>query len=101
MACKVIQHPDVRRELEHTLDYLEFVLFEPTSAKELARSYLVFIKNVARFPEMYPLARDEILSKRGIRAASLQNYVVLYVYDDTYVQVLHLFHQSQDYARLV
>lgn len=101
MACKVIQHSDVRGELELALDCLEFVLFEPTSAKELAQSYLVFIKNVARFPEMYPLARDESLSKRGIRAASLQNYVVLYVYDETCVQILHLFHQSQDYARLV
>lgn len=101
MAYKVVETDAVRDELVRTLDYLEFVLFEPSFAKKLAGAYLDFLGNVKSFPAMYPEARDSRLRAAGYRKASLLGYVVLYLLKEDMVTVVHLFHQSQDYAQLV
>ena len=79
MAYKVVETDAVRDELVRTLDYLDFVLFEPSFAKKLAGAYLEFLGN----------------------KASLLGYVALYLVKGDTVAVVHLFHQSQDYAQLV
>ena len=50
---------------------------------------------------MYPEARDSRLRAAGYRKASLLGYVALYLLKEDMVTVVHLFHQSQDYAQLV
>lgn len=52
MAYKVVETDAVRDELLRTLDYLEFVLFEPSFAKKLAGAYLEFLGNIKSFPAM-------------------------------------------------
>lgn len=101
MAYKVVETDAVRDELVRTLDYLEFVLFEPSFAKKLAGAYLEFLGNIKSFPAMYPEARDSRLRAAGYRKASLLGYVVLYLVKGDTVAVVHLFHQSQDYAQLI
>ena len=61
MAYKVVETDAVHDELVRTLDYLEFVLFEPSFAKKLAGAYLEFLGNIKSFPAMYPEARDSRL----------------------------------------
>lgn len=101
MAYKVVETDAVRDELVNTLDYLEFVLFEPSFAKKLAGAYLDFLGNVKSFPAMYPEARDSRLRAAGYRKASLLGYVVLHLLKEDMVTVVQLFHQSRDYAQLV
>lgn len=100
MACRVIETDAVRDELVRTLDYLEFALFEPSFAKRLAEAYLEFLGNIKSFPAMYPGVRDSRLRAAGYRKASLLGYVVLYLVEGDTATVVHLFHQSQDYAQL-
>lgn len=101
MAYKVVETDAVRDELVRTLDYLEFVLLEPSLAKKLAGAYLEFLGNIKSFPALYPEARDSRLRAAGYRKASLLGYIALYLVKDDTVVVVHLFHQSQDYAQLV
>lgn len=101
MAYKVVETDAVLDELVRTLDYLEFALFEPSFAKKLAGAYLEFLSNIKSFPAMYPEARDSRLRAAGYRKASLLGYVVLYLVEGDTATVVHLFHQSQDYAQLV
>lgn len=101
MAYKVVETDAVHDELVRTLDYLEFVLSEPSFAKKLAGAYLEFLGNIKSFPAMYPEARDSRLRAAGYRKASPLGYVVLYLLKEDMVTVIHLFHQSQDYAQLV
>lgn len=101
MAYRVVETDAARDELVRTLDYLEFALFEPSFAKKLANAYLEFLGNVKSFPAIYPEARDSRLRAAGYRKASLLGYVVLYLVEGDAVTVVHLFHQSQDYAQLV
>lgn len=83
MAYKVVETDAVHDELVRTLDYLEF------------------LGNIKSFPAMYPEARDSRLRAAGYRKASLLGYVALYLVKGDTVAVVHLFHQSQDYAQLV
>lgn len=101
MDYRVVETDDVRDELVRTLDYLEFALIEPSFAKKLAGAYLEFLGSVKSFPAIYPEARDSRLRAAGYRKASLLGYVVLYFVKGDAVTVVHLFHQSQDYAQLV
>lgn len=101
MAYRVVETDAVRDELVRTLDYLEFVLFEPSFAKKLAGTYLEFLGNIKSFPAMYPEARDSRLRAAGYRKANLLGYVVLYLVEGDTATVVHLFHHSQDYAQLV
>lgn len=101
MAYKVIETDAVRDELVRTLDYLEFVLFEPSFAKKLAGAYLEFLGNIKSFPAMYPEASDSRLRAASYRKASLLGYIALYLVKGDTVAVAHLFHQSRDYAQLV
>ena len=50
---------------------------------------------------MYPLVRDARLARGGYRKAALGNYLALYLEKDGTVYIARVFHQSQDYARLV
>ena len=101
MAYRVVETDAVRDELVRTLDYLEFALLEPLFAKKLVKAYLEFLGNIKSFPAMNPEARDSRLRAAGYRKAGLLGYVVLYLVEGDAVTVVHLFHQSQDYAQLV
>ena len=101
MAYNVLETQCVRSELIGALRCIEDVPCEPTAAAELAAKYIEFVENVGRFPEMYPQVHESSLRAKGHRKATLKNYLVLYRCEGDTAYVMHLFHQSQDYARLV
>lgn len=101
MTYRVVETDAMRDELVRTLDYLEFALFEPSFVKRLAEAYLEFLGSIKSLPAMHPEAGDSRLRAAGYRKASLLGYVVLYLVKHDTVAVVHLFHQSQDYAQLV
>ncbi len=114
MPYEVLETNAVRGDLNAALDYLEFVLSEPSSAKRLAEAYLDFLANAGEFPFMYPEVRERRLSAVGYRKAALLGYIALYKVElgnnadsategsqGGRVVIARLFHQSQDYARLL
>lgn len=49
----------------------------------------------------YGLSHIEALAQRGYHSCQVTSYVILYFYESDEVVVAHVFHQRQDYARLV
>ncbi|WP_322150913.1 type II toxin-antitoxin system RelE/ParE family toxin [Paratractidigestivibacter sp.] len=101
MTYKVLETATIKREPLETLHYIEGAPCEPSAAVELAGRYIEFAENVGAFPEVYPQMREAALQSKGFRKAALKNYLVLYRIDGGIAYVIHLFHQSRDYARLV
>lgn len=101
MPHKVDVSPDVGIALASALDYLDNVLFEPSAGDRLFAAYEAFLDIVEEFPEAFPLCDEFKLRKMGYRKALLESYVALYKYEDRVVKLVFLFHQSQDYAKLV
>ena len=56
---------------------------------------------VCGMPELHGLSRIPELAAMGFRPMSIKRYVVLCRFDGEKVVVAHIFHQTQDYARLV
>lgn len=101
MAFRVLVADEAVTDLESIVSYLSGPLAEPGAAGSLMDAFDEFIQNVSAFPEMYPAVRESRLKRLGYRKAALKKYIALYRVQDEDVLVAHVFHQSQDYARLV
>lgn len=92
-------------EASHDLDgivaYLCEVLAAPAAATELLDAYDAFVDVIEEYPEAYEKCTDLHLARLGYRKASLKGCVALYRTEKNEVVVSRIFHQSQDYARLV
>ena len=101
MGCRVLVSEEAAGDLEAIVAYLAENLGEPSAALNILDSFDEFTGNVAEFPEMYPIVREPRLARLGYRKAPLSKYIALYRLCGKEVLVAHVFHQSQDYARLV
>ncbi len=101
MAHNVLVAEAAQAALVEACAYNGSVLCEPSAAVTLLDEFDRFVESVADLPEMYPLCQEKRLAAKGIRKALICGYVALYVYDGDEVNIIALFHQTQDYARLL
>ncbi len=101
MAHNVLVAEAAQAALVEACAYIGSVLCEPSAAVTLLDEFDRFVESVADLPEMYPLCQEKRLAAKGIRKALICGYVALYVYDGDEVNIIALFHQTQDYARLL
>ena len=52
-------------------------------------------------PLLRPLSHMQELASRNYRSFTVNNYVCLYKFEHETIYIAYIFHQSQDYARLV
>ena len=101
MGYSVRLADEASRDLDGTVAYLCEVLAASAAATELLHAYDAFVDVVEKRPEAYEKCADLHLARLGYRKASLKGYVALYRTEKDEVVVSRVFHQSQDYARLV
>lgn len=101
MACSVFVAREAENDLDSIVGYLCNALRSPSAAEELLDAYETFIDVVEGYPQAYPLSGDGHLASLGYRKVQLRSYVALCRIDGERVVVSRIFHQSQDYARLV
>ena len=88
------------QQLELITEYLS--VFGPATARSFALEYDRIWKLLADGTVELPLARDSKLAQAGYRFALIKNYILLYrVITPDEILITHVFHQSQDYAKLV
>lgn len=101
MACEVLLSDTAR----HQRDAIILFLMEDARATQRASALIdeldEVIARLAAYPEFYPLARDEKLARNGYRKANAAGYIVLHRHVDNRVYITNIFHERQDYARLV
>lgn len=90
-----------REDLAAIVGYLAGELASPQAAETFLDAFEAFLDAVGRLPESHPLSQDERLASLGYRKALVRHHVAPYRVGDGVVYVAHLFHASQDYARLV
>lgn len=101
MACEVVVTDEAKEDLEAAVLYLTESLGAPAAAGDPLDAFDGFVAKVEAFPLMHPTARESRLAHLGYRKAALEGYLALYRVKGEKVYVAHVFHQSQDYARLV
>lgn len=93
--------PRAEAELEEIVSYLSNVLGSHGAAKAFLDDFVSQVDALCEHPYMSPLSRLPELAELGYRSAPVGNYLFLYRVVDDEIVVAHVFHQSQDYARLV
>ena len=101
MAYSVSIAAEAMREYEQIVSYLSGTLKSPGAAKGFVDEFMRQIDSVRDNPGLHALSRMPELAAKGYRPLFVKNYVALYKVHDGAVVVAHIFHQSQDYARLV
>ena len=101
MACRAVILESAAREYEEIVSYLADVLGSPGAAAGFADEFDRQLSLVRSSPEMHALSRMPELAARGYRVMLVGSYAALYKVDGDAVVVAHVFHQSQDYAKLV
>lgn len=89
------------REYERTVSYLSSTLKNPNATRGFSKEFMRQVDLVRENPEPHALSRMPELTAKDYGALFVKNYVVLYKIVDGSVVIAHIFHQSQDYARLV
>ncbi len=101
MACKKVILDEAQREYRTIASYLAEVLKSPQAAANFMDTFDRQLSLIAETPEIFALSRVPELAARGYRTALANNYIMLYKVHEGMVVVAHVFHQTQDYARLV
>lgn len=99
MACNVRIQKTAIKELDGVVEYL--LAFGSQSAQSFLDEWDRMLEGLRDGVVEYRLSRFEVLAKLGYHTVLVKNYLLLYYKEDDDIVVAHLFHQSQDYARLV
>lgn len=92
---------EAAREYRDIVSYLATVLCSPDAARGFMGEFDYQLDLVCEMPELYGLSLVKELATLGYRPMRAKNYVALYTIVDDVVMVAHVFHQSQEYAKLI
>lgn len=103
MAYEVLWTPDAKRDLDVAVSYLAESMGMASAAAKLLDGIEKLITTLRAFPEAHEYARDDYLAARGFRKTLAGSYIVLYLVDAQYEEVVitNIVHAARDYARFV
>lgn len=101
MACSAVILDEAKGEYRDIVAYLADTLKSPSAAARFMDEFDQQVRRICDNPELFALSRIRELALLGYRAATVGSYLMLYVVSDGKVIIAHVFHQAQDYARLV
>lgn len=100
MVYEAVILDEAKREFRAIVDYLCNMLKSPQAASDFMDEFEYQVSLITADPELFALSRLPELAARSYRTAHIKNYIMLYQASDGLVIIAHIFHQTQDYARL-
>lgn len=101
MPYNVFILDEAKREYRSIIDYQAKVLGSSQAAGEFLEEFRAQVDRISADPFIFARSRLPELAARDYRVALVKSYVFLYKVEDQNIFIAHLFHQTQDYARLV
>ena len=88
-------------EIDSIIAYLVSLAGDPVVARAFLDEFHKQVALVCSNPTLFGLSRMPELAALGYRTFFVKNYVVIYFVRGDSVYIAHVFHQRQDYARLI
>lgn len=101
MTYNVAILKSARYEYESTVGYLAQILKNPRAAGNFIAEFEYQLDLLREQPLLRPLSHIQELAARNYRSFPVNNYACLYKFERDAIYIAHVFHQSQDYARLI
>lgn len=89
------------RDLNSAVDYIEFVLKNPTAAGHLLDVAEEEINNLSEFPESRALIDDPVLKAWGIRFVTVNNYIAFYIIEDDIIHIIRFIYEKRDWITIL
>lgn len=96
---KVLPSAELEVEVEDIVEYLSGFGMQP--ARHFIEDYRHRLELLASGVIDYGLCKLPEAAKLGYHACRVNSYIMLYYFEGDAVVIAHVFHQRQDYARLV
>lgn len=101
MAYKVVVLEGAQREIKEIVNYLVNILQSPQAASNFLDEFDHQVDLLKSNPDLFAIPMLPELAAKNYHTSHINNYIMLYSVRNEYVYVAHVFHQTQDYARLV
>ncbi|MBS5451376.1 MAG: type II toxin-antitoxin system RelE/ParE family toxin [Coriobacteriia bacterium] len=101
MAYKLVIAREAQGEYRAIVGYLATTLGSSQTARHFMDEFDAKVGLIGQQPEAFDLCHLPELVALGYRSVAVMRYTVLYKIAGDEVVIAHIFHQSQDYARLV
>ena len=101
MACKVVFTQAAEHDRDRIIAYLLGISDNAKSAGKLLDALDSVISHLSENPLMYEAVAETRLAARGYRRVLFSNYIALYYVENDTVELSRIFHQKQDYAKLL
>lgn len=101
MAYRVTLTANAQRDRDAIIEYLLTTFHAPSSAVKFLDGLDEVIATLETAPQTFPLSREPRLHAMGYHKAPIMNYLALYRVEGQTVIIVHIAHQTQDYARLL
>ena len=100
MAYSVHFTEEALADQTNIVEYLVKSLSSPTAARHFLRELEEIVFELEQTPSAFPYSREPRLKNLDYQKFLFMNHIALFRVDGNDVYVAHIFHQSQDYAKL-
>lgn len=101
MVCEYVILKGAQNDYQGIVEYLLEVKKSPQAALGFVNEFDRQLEMVCENPLLHALSRMPELASLGYRPFLVNRYITLYFYRDDLVVVAHIFHQTQDYGKIV
>lgn len=101
MAYSVHFAEEALADQANIVAYLVESLRNSNAARHFLGELEEIVFELEQTPSAFPRSREPRLKNLGYRKCLFMNYVALFRIDGDAVYITHIFHQNQDYAKLV
>lgn len=101
MTYRLVFAQEAEKARDGIIDYLLNTLQNKQAAQHFMDAFDEALSLVCSSPEMHALSKEPNLARKGYRPCLFMNYIALYKIENNTIMVAHIFHSSQDYAKLV
>lgn len=101
MACEVVWSLSAEADRDRIVEYLLIELNNRQAAARFMDELDCVIDTIEKAPASFPASAEPRLERMGYHKASFMSYVAIYRTDGNRALMARIFHQRQDYARLV
>lgn len=101
MAYKLVVLYTAKIEYCSILNYIANILQDKKAVKNFYYEFNRIISLLRNNPNLFSISQFEELSINGYHKANVNNYLILYKIEKQTIYIAHIFHQMQDYGKLV
>jgi plasmid stabilization system protein ParE len=101
MKYEVYITETAREEVRQIAYYLKHVLKSDQACNNFKVKFKHQVDLITEMPELYGISQIPVATNAEYRVAPVNNYVILYLFENDVVTIGHVFHGSQNYGRYI